>query len=77
MNVKQLSPCDDGSAAGKQGEGRSARGFAGAPDRCKGTTMESSWVPALSSGKEGMLLPEIWSIVKNKLEVLKTASSKS
>lgn len=32
--------------------------------------MESNWVPALSSGKKGMILHEIRLIVKNKLEVL-------
>lgn len=59
-NSKQLVPCGRGFAAG-------ARGFAGAPEPCKGTTGENNWVPTLSPGKKGMLLHEIWSIVKNKL----------
>lgn len=63
MNRKQLVPCGGGFAAG-------ARGFSGAPDHCKGTMRENNWVPTLSPGKKEMLLHEIWSIVKNKLEEL-------
>lgn len=50
---EQLSPCCEGSVAGGRVKGGSARGFAGAPDGCKDTAMESSWGSALSSRKKG------------------------
>lgn len=50
---EQLSPCREGSVAGGRVKGGSARGFAGAPDGCKDTAMESSRGSALSSRKKG------------------------